>query len=199
MALRLQPCQQLASTPDQLELNGDSDWWKMSVVAGLQYSVTLTANILTGTPLDNGLFRLLDQNGQQFDYAYKGSTLSFTASVTGTFFVAVEDWQTSDSAAEGDYAITVNKGDTIVNSAATTQTLTNGISAVQSLGQNGNSDWFKVSMIKGRAYSFSVDKQPDHLFCRRQELSRRSERGSACEAAGLHRFAAHWHRDHHLG
>ena len=130
----------------------------MDVVEGMTYSVRLNANMTTANPLDSARINMLDQNGASFATAYKDGVISFTATTTATYFVAITDNDSEGGIglAEGDYVLTASKSDTIVNNATTPQVLSNGVSAVQSLGQDTDSDWFRVSLVAGRSYGFTL-------------------------------------------
>ena len=138
----------------ELELSGDSDWWRMSLTSGLTYMFKVASG---GTPaLDDAYLVLRDANGNQIDYVSDGYTLSFTPSQSGIYYLDVKD-ASSDGLAEGKYAITTWMGDTIQNNTTTTASLSASGQTAGQLGQSGDSDWYKFTMVEGRSYSFLVN------------------------------------------
>ncbi|MGB8815003.1 MAG: calcium-binding protein [Paracoccaceae bacterium] len=139
-----------------LETNGDIDRWRVNMVAGLTYDFKLTGDG-SATTLDAGKIVLRDALGVQIDYNYINGNVAYTALTSGSYYIDIEDYQTSDALAEGSYIITASTNDVVVNNNTTNRVLTNGLGAVQSLGQSGDSDWFAVWMVAGRSYGYLVD------------------------------------------
>ncbi len=139
-----------------LSFSGDSDWFKMSLVAGRTYDFRLNANVQTTTPLDDGRMRLLDAGGASLAYVSKNGIISFTPTTSGTFYLEVFDGQ-SDGLAEGAYVITSNFDDRILNTIATNHVITQTGTINNELGQSGDADWFKVELKAGLAHAFFLD------------------------------------------
>lgn len=78
---------------------GDQDWFRVDLTAGTRYSFTTN-------PTGNGDFdtflRLFDANGNQVAFNDDGgaalfSTLNFTATASGTYFISVGAWNDSET------------------------------------------------------------------------------------------------------
>ncbi|THD84462.1 calcium-binding protein [Aliigemmobacter aestuarii] len=142
-----------------LGTNGDADWWRISLTAGLTYDFTLTGN---GGPnsLDDGILEILTATGTRVSGsggAYYGSILgSITSATGGTFHVQVRDGANFDNLAEGDYIITARTDDTVVNNATTTAQITGSGITSGALGQSHDSDWYRVTLTEGLSYGFTL-------------------------------------------
>lgn len=138
-----------------LELNLDSDWWRMSLTGGLTYSFRVTGDG-SANSLDEGRLTLRDSLGNQLGYTNKGSLISFTPTASGTFYVDVADTDQWDNAAEGSYVLSAWMTDTLKNN-NTTSGLVSGTGSINGqLTENTDSDWYKVSLVAGRSYAFWV-------------------------------------------
>ncbi len=136
-----------------LEASGDADWWRVNLTVGLTYDFVLTGDG-TATSLDNGRFLILNSVGTNIvGPGYKNGLLSITAGSTGTYYIAVEDYE-SDGLLEGSYTLTARTNDTVVNNNTTTSILSGSTPIAGSLGQSNDSDWYKVSLTAGRNYGF---------------------------------------------
>ena len=138
----------------ELEFSGDSDWWSMSLTGGLTYMFQVESGGGTA-PLDDAYLTLLDANGNQIKYVYDGNTLSFTPSQPGTYYLAVSD-ASSDGQPEGNYVINTWMGDTVRSNTTTTASLSASGQTTGQLAESGDSDWYRLNMVEGRTYSFSV-------------------------------------------
>jgi len=98
------------SAQGTLSVAGDDDWYTVNLVAGQTYSFAL---IGTGThALRNPLLILRNSNGTQLAINDDGgpafsSSITFTASVTGTYYL---DASSSTSAGTGQYGISASTG-----------------------------------------------------------------------------------------
>ncbi|MDO5706206.1 MAG: calcium-binding protein [Paracoccus sp. (in: a-proteobacteria)] len=138
-----------------LEVNGDMDWWRVDVQQGYRYQFWLSGDGGPNT-LGSGLIRLLDSNGKPFS-GYSGtSQFSFTASQTATYYLSVADNHYYNNSAEGNYIIRASMDDDVPDSNITTATI-NGTGVTSGvLGQNGDSDRFRVSLTEGYSYNFRL-------------------------------------------
>lgn len=142
-----------------LELNMDSDWWRVELTAGLTYNFYLIGDG-TGTAID-GIMRLRDGLGASINSANDGTWMSYTATTSGTFFIEVADsyqYDTNDGngGAEGAYVIRTQMSDTIVNNSSTTAQITRSGNINGNLEANGDSDWYRVDLVAGQRVGFSV-------------------------------------------
>jgi serralysin len=82
-----------ASVSDVIEIGGDTDWFRVDLVAGQTYIFSLNGAAVGGSAaLSDTYLRLMDATGSQIAYDDDGgpgnnSLLSFTASTTGTYFL----------------------------------------------------------------------------------------------------------------
>lgn len=124
-----------------LETSGDSDWWRVNLVAGRTYDFTLSGDG-SAASLDDANFYILDSTGATLKstYTYSGGpiVLSITASYTGSFYIAVADGS-SDNAAEGNYVLRTRMNDVLPNDNSTTGIARNGLT-VGSLEASDDAD-----------------------------------------------------------
>jgi Ca2+-binding RTX toxin-like protein len=137
-----------------LNYSGDSDWWRISVTAGLTYDFTLTGDGGADT-LDDGRLHLRDNLGNIITSVYEGTTVSLTSATNGIYYVDVTDGYLNDNLREGTYVLTARTNDTVVNNRTTQVNLTHGDRAGM-LGQSNDADWYKVTMVAGRTYDFQA-------------------------------------------
>ncbi|MDO5613984.1 MAG: calcium-binding protein [Paracoccus sp. (in: a-proteobacteria)] len=138
-----------------LELNGDTDWWRVDVVQGYRYQFWLTGD---GGPdsLGSGGMRLLGSNGTAITGFNTTSQFSFTASQTATYFISVYDNNFYNNKPEGNYIIRASMDDDVVNSNVTQARISGTGITSGVLGQNGDQDWYRVTLTEGLSYNFRV-------------------------------------------
>lgn len=96
---------------DTIEVSGDQDWFKITLVAGQRYVFTLTG---TGAdPLDDPYLEIMDAGGTQVRYNDDGgdglnSLLYFTPGTSGTYYVNAHGWvdPDTDTTSTGQYTLT---------------------------------------------------------------------------------------------
>ncbi|MGQ3209906.1 MAG: pre-peptidase C-terminal domain-containing protein [Shinella sp.] len=137
-----------------LDVSGDSDWFKISMKAGLDYGFVVSGDGSGSSAPDADLF-LRDANGNLLagdtNYSNASYSLAYAASQTGTYFLDVRD--TSDT---GNYKLSWVGADTILRNISTTATLATGKSITSAVDVKGDSDWFKVTLKAGISYAFTV-------------------------------------------
>lgn len=139
-----------------LEVNADSDWWAVDLVAGKTYDFKISGDGSVNS-LDDGRIVIRDAFGNEIDSTGSQNTpLSITATTTGRYYIEVADSYTYDNAAEGNYVLTANMSDDIVNNVTTTRVIGSTGTIASSLAQSNDSDWFKVSLKAGMTYGFIV-------------------------------------------
>lgn len=140
-----------------LEIDGDSDWWRVNLVAGRTYDFTLSGDG-SAASLDDANFYILDSTGATLKstYTYSGGpiVLSITASYTGSFYIAVADGS-SDNAAEGNYVLRTRMNDVLPNDNSTTGIARNGLT-VGSLEASDDADRYAVNLTAGQRVDFTL-------------------------------------------
>ncbi len=142
------------TTASALETNLDQDWFRIDLAAGLTYDFALFGDG-SATSLDTGTIRIRDSFGNILSSVGKNGVVDITATTTGTYFISVEDLQ-GDNAAEGNYIIRSRMDDLIVNNITTTSSITATGLTEGVLGQEGDSDWYRVTLTEGFSYSFAL-------------------------------------------
>lgn len=132
---------------------GDSDWYRVTLVAGVTYH-------FSGTALDafSPLLTLRDATGAAL---FGGSSdIFFTAEQSGTFYLDASD---DILTASGDYFLSADVyvpqlgPSDVAGSAATTAAVTVGGPVVAGKFEDlGDSDWYSVHLEAGHSYQFVV-------------------------------------------
>ena len=141
-----------------IDTAGDSDWFRISLVAGQTYTFTVYLPP-TSAGLDDSVLTLYDANGTQLrtnDDANLNANLlyseiTFTASSTGNFFLGVSAF----GGATGTYVIHSSRPhtDTARGNASTTATLTvGGAPTTAAIDVTGDRDWYAVTLVAGTVY-----------------------------------------------
>ena len=137
-----------------LDVAGDSDWFKVSLKAGLDYGFNASGDG-SGSSLPDPDITLRDANGNVLvngiNYSSSSMSIVYAALQSGTYFVEVRD--SSDT---GNYNLKWLGNDTILRNTATTTTLASGASITSAIDVTGDSDWFKVALKAGISYAFKV-------------------------------------------
>lgn len=144
-----------------LEQDGDRDWYRAELIAGESYEISLAGVGGAGELSDpflrvyNAQSTLLasdDDSGGGLD-----SMLTFTASTTGTFFLAAGGFSDRES---GDYTLSLDRvgsGDDFPGGVETTGRLTGNDSLAGTLELEGDSDWIAFDVERGGVYQFNLD------------------------------------------
>lgn len=143
-----------SSTISAIDANGDSDWYQVTLTAGVQYQFDLMGAVADVDPLTlpDPWLGLRDSSGvllRSDNDAGVGANarIFFIPSVSGIYYL---DAQESGNDANGSYAL-------IVNAAPTVNTLALGASATGTLGFAGDTDLYVMNLTRGVAYSFTLD------------------------------------------
>ncbi len=134
--------------------SNDSDWFRVNLVAGRSYGFQLTGDG-SANSLDDGRVQIVTASGQILDTDYTGGTATLNPATSGTYYVIVSDYS-NDEANEGNYRLTAQMSDTIVNNVATTSVLARNGSVTSTIDAPNDTDWFKVSLREGLAYGFKI-------------------------------------------
>ncbi|MDX2238544.1 MAG: pre-peptidase C-terminal domain-containing protein, partial [Hyphomonadaceae bacterium] len=150
------------SRTDLIETIGDSDWFRVTLVAGQTYSFALTGS--GQTPLDDPFLTLRNGAGSALTFdddsgpGLNAFIASFTAATTGTYFLDA----TGFDDATGQYTLEVflqNSGppDSIPGDATTTANLSLGGSVSGVVDTAGDDDWYRVELVAGQSYVFTLN------------------------------------------
>lgn len=143
-----------ATTTSRIDANGDADWFKASMTAGLSYGFEVKGNGLDG--LAAGDIQLRDNLGNILDtstsYSVSVNELDHNATRTGLYYISVFD----GGGATGNYALRWIASDTIQNNVSTGISVARGASVTSRIDVEGDSDWFKVTMVAGQSYGYEV-------------------------------------------
>lgn len=134
----------------------DFDWFAVSLVAGMNYSFTVSSSGGPGIGLVGPDITLYSGIGAplvtQSSFSGSTSTITFRAVTSGNYFVGVGD--TGDST--GQYALAWVPTDSIRADVATASSLLANGSVAGNLEVAGDADWFGLSMTSGLSYGFEV-------------------------------------------
>src|SRR5579883_170219 len=154
----------------------DHDWYAVSLVAGDHYTFSAVgmSSTLTDVAIDlvDANRNILNSQGL-IDGGLNGTaTLTYTATTTGTFYVAVGAGGSDPADQLGEYSVTFvnNGGDTVLDTPATTASLTfdetqtadvagtfDPTPIAGSFNTSIDHDWYAVSLIAGHRYLFQAD------------------------------------------
>jgi serralysin len=147
----------IAGTIDTL---GDHDWYRVSLVAGQTYSFAIDAGG-TATDITDSFLNLRDGTGAVIasdDDGGQGtfSQLTFTAAVSGVYFVDVGTFNDTET---GNFnVVAVNTAaagaDTVSGFSDTSAALTMGVAVNGNINSAGDHDWYAVNLTAGQSYTF---------------------------------------------
>ena len=145
------------STPGSIEINGDQDWFQVSLVAGQTYEFRLNSTSLSG--LGDPQLSLYNNSGSTLASNNDGddgfnSRILYTPSKSGTYYLGASDHLTNT----GDYIVSAAlAADDFPASTATTGMVAVGGSATGSIEISDDQDWFQVSLVAGQSYEFRLN------------------------------------------
>ncbi|MFN9643578.1 MAG: pre-peptidase C-terminal domain-containing protein [Cyanobacteriota bacterium] len=141
-----------------VNFNGDRDWFRLSLQAGITYRFNLNANSLSDPTLTL-------RNASGFQLAYNddfnelNSQITFTATTAGTYFLDAGAY----SSGTGSYTLLASSvtptptTDDFTANTSTTGAIAIGGSATGVVNFNGDRDWFRLSLQAGRTYRFNLN------------------------------------------
>jgi len=150
----------------RLATTGDRDWIAVELQAGTAYTISLSGVSSGGGSLVDPYLSLLDATGAVVAEDDDGgrsydSALSFTASVTGTYYIEAAAY--ADDYA-GTYTASLNQ--VVVETtdapenAGTPYTIGVGDSFEGTLDTAGDRDWIAIELTEGQLYTFSMQGAP---------------------------------------
>ena len=136
---------------------GDQDWYRVTLTAGQTYTFTtrlngsLSDSVLT---LRDASGTLLVENDDAVTNLYTFSEITYTATTTGTYFIAVSGFQSGT----GTFTLTTSApvADSIAGAATTNASLALGAPQNGVLDAAGDHDWYAVQLVAGQAYLFTT-------------------------------------------
>jgi hypothetical protein len=141
-----------------VNFNGDRDWFRLSLQAGITYRFNLNSNTLSDPTL-----ALRNATGTQLafndDFNGRNSQITFTAASTGTYYLDAGAY----SSGIGSYTLLAASTtpapttDDFAASTSTTGSATIGGSASGTVNFIGDRDWFRLSLQAGRTYRFNLN------------------------------------------
>ena len=146
------------SVSSAIDTAGDTDWFRIALVAGQTYTFTVYLPTVAGG-LDDSTLTLYDANGTQLRFNDDAnvesnllySEITFTATQSGNYFLGVAAF----GQATGNYTIHSSRPhtDTALGNSSTTATLTVGGAATSgAIDVLGDRDWYRVTLVAGQVY-----------------------------------------------
>ena len=151
------------SATGDIEVNGDHDWFAVTLEAGKTYRIDLKgedSHIGGGTLLNPYLHGIHNADGTLIDGTTnndggtgRNSRVMFTPDEAGTFYIAAGAHQPS----AGDYTVSVTEViDDYADDSTTTGTVAVGGSATGDIQFTGDRDWFAVTLETGKTYRIDL-------------------------------------------
>ena len=143
------------SKTSRLDVGGDTDYFKVTLEAGITYSFTVEGSGSDPlTLMDIDLRSASDSFITGTSAGAGPRVLNYTPSSTGTFFIDIDDNGSGDT---GQYTVTMNGEDTIKSTTSSTNVLSPGVPITSRLDVASDRDYFEVTLEAGITYSFTVD------------------------------------------
>ena len=148
------------SVSGTIEQPFDADWFAVELTRGISYRIAVDGaggGLMLGDPTltvfdaDTVEVAFDDDSGGGMN-----ASLLFTPEVSGTHYIAVEDFD----AGVGGYRVSLTEGagiDDYASDVGTDGVLTVGGSVVGTVNHGGDTDWFAVDLEAGRPYQFSLE------------------------------------------
>lgn len=155
-----------------LEAPDDADWFAMSLTGGQTVEISLEGSEAGGGDLGDPLLVIYDAFGNELDRNDDGgegwnSLLVFTAPSDGTYYVSAEAFGASTgsytlSSQEIGIAQQGGKGpsDDFAGDTSTFGTLVMNGTAVGTIEQDGDTDWFAMQLAGGQPVQISMEGEP---------------------------------------
>lgn len=148
------------STNGRLEAAGDTDWFRIALTAGKQYTFTLESGTSDG--LLDPYLKLYSSDGttlveESDDANGLDSQIDVVITATGNYYLEASSG--SSGSGTGTYVIAASLpiADDYAAAISTTGRVTAGSSATGNLEIVGDNDWFEVSLVAGKLYSLTLE------------------------------------------
>ena len=151
-----------ATAVGTLEVNGDEDFFKVTLTAGETYEFKPegAANDLRILSRTDGEFA--PGTGREEASGAQNGTLVFTPLTSGDFLLAVSN---RTNAATGSYQVVMNQAaDDFADNAGTAGRATVGGVASGSIERAGDEDWFRIRLEAGTTYRFKPEGEGATVF-----------------------------------
>jgi hypothetical protein len=136
--------------------NGDRDWFAVALQAGRTYRFSA----LAGTLLDPELY-LRTAAGAQLSYANdsggaRDAVLDFNCLTAGTYYLDVGSYNNVGVGAYSLQALDLFTSDDYTANTSTTGVVSIGGNSPGRINASGDRDWFRISLVLGTTYRFTV-------------------------------------------
>ena len=142
-----------SSAVSRIDTNGDQDWFRLELQAGVQYNLQQTA--VNGSRLDS-LLSLMDSSGSSVarnddSNGSHDSQILFTPTTSAVYYLSAAGYGSSIGVYQ--LSATAVPSADIAASIATTAVLAINSSAVSRIDTNGDQDWFRLELQAGVQYN----------------------------------------------
>ena len=148
------------ATSGSIETSYDNDWYAIDLAAGNVYDMSVlstTGNYPWLDVMDSSGYYVWEGIDYTWDYTTGASGISFTPSTAGTYYVQVSDWEV------GDYQLSVNSGQAVVDSASsyidTSASMSVGGSYNGDIETSYDTDWVAVDLASNTTYVVDLQGQ----------------------------------------
>ncbi|HMQ94001.1 MAG TPA: DVUA0089 family protein [Amaricoccus sp.] len=147
------------------EVNGDNDWFKITLTQGERYTVDLAGGSGGSVPLNYPYLALYDADGNWITDGYDDdedgdAQLQYYAYTSGTYFIS------ASSNATGSYQLDVAAeafSDDYGNDASTAGQIAAGESVTGEIEREYDEDWFAITFTLGETYTIDLQGQDSGL------------------------------------
>lgn len=144
------------TTAGIIETASDSDWFRVTLTAGVTYRINLNGITLADTWLV-----LRNSSGTQITLDHDSgaglqSQITYTPTSTGTYYLDAQGYLPSHT---GTYSLSLTQtstADDYAGTTATTGALTAGGSVTGNIETVGDNDWFRITLTAGTSYRFDL-------------------------------------------
>ena len=149
------------SITGSIENVGDTDWFRISLVAGHIYQFDLQGSATGQGTLSDPFLRLRDSAGTSLAFNDDNDTnfnsrITYAATSTDTFYLSAGAANTGGTGTYRISAVDANPNDDYVGSTATAGTVSVGGSTKGNIEIPNDTDWFRVSLAAGHTYEFDL-------------------------------------------
>lgn len=148
------------SATGTLETAGDLDWFAISLVADRQYTFTLEPGVANG--LADPYLKLYSSDGvtvigENDDFTGLDSQIDVSITASGTYYLEASSG--TNGSGTGSYVLSASVPitDDYLADNTTSGRVVPGGSATGKVEITGDSDWFAISLVAGKSYTFSLE------------------------------------------
>ena len=152
------------STDGKIEGFGDRDWFSVTLEAGIEYRIDISANGANNDTLyDPYLYGIHDSRGTLIpgttddDSGFiLNSRLFFTPETAGTYYIAAGGRGSLEIMALGNYTVSVTQRDDYFANTETTGSVSVDGLTTGDIEEQGDRDWFAVELVSGAEYRIEL-------------------------------------------